>query len=708
MDDFARSFLNRIRRDARRKSETVTLEALGRRRTFLACDWGSDTFVLEKDIWRARQDHDPVLIVRKSVLVPGAEGHVFCLTTGNHSVAAIPLLSGQFWNLGRVPPRNRSETMQRSVVCANVVNGKIEISQRDVPMSVIIDTDEWLRGLGWPLSGVVLADRVDATLEYYRRLGQEWRIKPLAWTHQEIELALRASRTRLHTTLHYYHNVKGVHFVTFPEFARLEEMARTHFTDFVACLTELVGVPVGAATSLMRTPKYYGHHEVELFGLREEQALDVLVPALEALLAGASQCAVSPSQAAAAMTGIVNHYRHALENAALADEHNPDFVVALYKHLTGEVYFGMPGQIIPAFDDRFTALPGATYRGGKPEVHPGSDARTLAILDYIESILSHCETLEYINVYELRSNDSVPLGRGHAREIIYKTNRRPLCLRLIEKRLAHAGTGYGSYMLARVQAFQSLGVAYGAHHLLSRHDGRAGEVHYYIRERYPGDPFGSIPRQRFLKVDEHGVAVEDPDVVLSIAALMGTAAAQNLAVKRFVPGVGSNYFGEGKEIIEFGFDVRRLREMPLRVRLCSVRGTLGWPHAAWTEENLQRCFEFYFTSFARCMIAYWKEHQHAVTLAQVGERFLDGFAQTTRELHWHYTCRREQFDLFDPDVRANFKFKPKWQFALWALVQQHKRLAVLRDLFGHRVRELLTVAAPEPPTASNQAPAGTA
>ena len=65
---------------------------------------------------------------------------------------------------------------------------------------------------------------------------------------------------------------------------------------------------------------------------------------------------------------------------------------------------------------------------------------------------------------------------------------------------------------------------------------------------------------------------------------------------------------------------------------------------------------------------------------------------------------------------ATFKFKPKWRFALWALVQQHKRLAVLRELFGRRVRELLAAAgvdaaagpattAPEPPAPSNHAPA---
>ena len=34
-----------------------------------------------------------------------------------------------------------------------------------------------------------MAERTDATLEHYRRQGQEWRIKPLACTRQEMELA---------------------------------------------------------------------------------------------------------------------------------------------------------------------------------------------------------------------------------------------------------------------------------------------------------------------------------------------------------------------------------------------------------------------------------------------------------------------------------------------------------------------------------------
>lgn len=637
-----------------------------------------------------------MLIVRKSLFLPGAEGFILTVSSGNHSVAALPLLRGDFWHLGRLPQRQRSEAMLRGVVCCNFVGETIEISQRDVPTSLVVAADEWLRGLGWPLDNVVLAERVDATLEYYRRMGQEWRIKPLAWTREEMELALRSSRARIHSCASYYHNVKGVHLLTFSEFGRLQAMASEDFARFRECLAELVGVPEGARESLARTPKFHGHHEIELFGLRGAQALDTLVPALERLHADIQSGACPAPEAVARLAPLFRLFRQSLENPELADEHSPAFVEGMYKHLTGEVYYGSADQVMPAFDDRKTALPGATFRGGKAEMHPGCDARTRAILEYIELFLSHGEALEYANVYELRTNNPVALGRGPAREIVFKTTRRALCQRLIEKRLAHLGAGYGNYMLTRVQAFQNLGVAYGDHHLLARHDGHAGEVHYFIRHRYPGYPFGAIARTRFQAIDDPHGNSEDPEVILLVAALIGNAAAQNLVVKKYIPEKHSIQFGEGKEIVEFAYDVRRMREMPLTVRLCSVRGTLGWPDHAWTDENLTRCFDTYMSAFARCLLGYWREHAAAVTLEQVRERFLDGFAAATRTLNWNYTGQREQFDLFDPEVRAVFNFKAKWRFALWALTQQQRRLPELRTLFALRLQEL---AAAEPPPA---------
>lgn len=688
MSGFPYKFINRVRREARRKGNSVTVATAGRACVFVAFDWGVDTFIFERDVWKTRPERAPVLIVPKQQLAPGAEGYVMTVTSGNHSLAAAPLLRGELWHLGRVPKRHRSEVMMSAVLCCNLVGETLEISQRDVPTRLVVAADEWLRSLGWPLAGVVVAERVDATLEYYRRLGQEWRIKPLAWTREEMDLAVSGSRARIRSCLSYYHSVKGVHLLSYAEFARLVETAQRDFAAFRGALDELVGAGEEGHSCPMRVPKFHGHHEIELFGVHGAQVIDLLVPALERLHADLLRGACSPHAALARLREIQALFARSLENPELADERHDMFVGSLYKHLTGEVYYGNLDQVMPAFDDRKTALPGATHQGGKAEIHAGADTRTLAILDYVQSRLSHGESLEYINVYELRLTAGVALGKGPTREIVFKTDRRPVCLRLIEKRLAHHGTGYGNYMLARVQAFQNLGVAYGDHHLLARHDRLAGEVHYFIRQRYPGYAFGTIARHRMQTAD--GVlAADDPEAILALAALMGNAAAQNLAVKKYIPESRSVHFGEGKEIIEFGYDVQRMREMPLRVRLCSVRGTLGWPHLEWTEHNLERCFDFYIAAFARGLLKLWQEHSRTVSSAELRNRFMDGFAASTRELHWSYACRREQFDLFDPDVRSTFNFKAKWHFALWALEQQQRRLPDLRQRFT-RVWDELT------------------
>ena len=169
------TFIERVRREARLKRDPVVLKSMGHERVFCAFDWGCDTFVFEKDVWKCLENHSPVLIVRKRDLVKGTGGYIMTLTTGNHTIAAIPLLSGQFWNLGRVPAAQRSKTLQGAVVCANVVNGVLEISQRDVPTDVVTEADEWLQSVGFALNHVIMAERNDAALEYYRQQGQEWR-----------------------------------------------------------------------------------------------------------------------------------------------------------------------------------------------------------------------------------------------------------------------------------------------------------------------------------------------------------------------------------------------------------------------------------------------------------------------------------------------------------------------------------------------------
>ena len=692
-------FITRVRSEARRKPTHVTLNAMGRTRVFLGYDWGGDTFVFEKDIWRSLDGHVPVLVVRKRDLVKGASGYILTLTSGNHTVAAMPLLSGQFWNLGRVADSQRSRLLQSNIVCANVVAGAIEISQRDVPTALITAADEWLQSLGFAINEIVMAERTDATLEYYRRQGQEWRVKPLVWTRREMELALNASRTHINSALRYFHSAKGVHFLTYADFHALLDWARSDFPKFVESLRELVSIFEGDVRSCMRSPKFHGHHEIELFGLRRGEALLRLVPDLEKLMEGIVLKRLSPEEVAKRLEEVDALYKASLERPQLADETSDDFVETLYMHLTGAVYTGHSDSIAPAFDDRRTALPGATFRGGRPDFHPGADERTSVLLANVEQMMSQDEAVEYANIYEVRSKDDGPIGSGITREIVFKTNRRPLCTSLIEKRLALTMAGYGSYMLARVQAFKALGVGFGEYRLLMRLDSRDGrEMNYFIRNRCPGEPLDDIPARMFHRTGEFGVteAEEDPDVVLALGALLGNAAAQNMTLKKYLPETGGCRFGEGKEVFEFAYDIESRREMPMRVMLCSIRGSLGWPDLSYTESNLNVLFEFYLGHYAPVLYRFWEKHREAVDVEKLAHRFFDGFEYKTREMHWNYSVRREQFDEFDPGLRANYAFTKKWRFALWALDRQLRRLEPLRALFVEKMLALSSAKAPQP------------
>lgn len=288
MTNFVWSFIARVRREARRKPQAISVRAMGSDRTFLAYDWGCDTFVFEKGVWGllSREERDPVLIVRKSVLVPRASGYVLTLTKGNHSVAAIPLLNGILWNLGRVPQKNRGVILQKEIVCGNIVDDVFELSQRDVATDKLVDADAWLQTLGIPTGNIVMAERTESALEHYRQLGQEWRIRPLAWTRREMDLALRISRARIASRLHYYHSVRGIHFLAQPDFHFLVEWATDDYAAFLEGLRELVAVPEDQRTSNARQEHFHGHHEIELFGMRPGLASTAILPQLENLLEG--------------------------------------------------------------------------------------------------------------------------------------------------------------------------------------------------------------------------------------------------------------------------------------------------------------------------------------------------------------------------------------------------------------------------------------
>ncbi len=672
------------------RGEPVAVVSGGRQRVFLNFDWGTDTFIFEKNVWKEKPGHAPVLIVRKSALVKGRNGRIMTITSGTHVTAAIPLLRGDFSLLGKIPERDRSNVMTKCILCANIVSdgAVMEISQRDIPTEEMHASDLWLRGLGWSLNNIVMAERSDGALDYYRRLGQEWRIKPLVWTRTEMDAAIAASRTRLHSDFTYYHSVKGVHFLSFEEFSALIPLCSVDFDSVKVCLNELVHCGEVGDVPAMLDPKFAGHHEIELFGIRDLAASMRIVQMLVALQQ--SLDAVTPEECEDALAEIVNIYRSALSYPDLAETGSELFVSSMYKHLTGEIY-NTQDQIVPAFDDRKTALPGATYRGGKPDYHPGIDARSHAIIEYTETLLSSTEFIEYINIYELRDSTDLEAGKYPTREIEYKTNFMPTTKKLIEKRLAQKGQEYSSYLIARVQAFQSLGIAYGDHHILQRSGLGEDSTNYYIRDRYQGYAINSISQNRFKRpVGTNGEFVDFPEAILKISVLAGHAAAQTMILKKYTSDRHAEpvWFGHGKEIVEFKHDVAWGCDMPSTIRLCSVRGTLGWPCVDKTKENIDHCFATYVEAFAKASVDYQKISVPKLPLDAVMNDFCAGFIAATREIYWNYYNKRELFENFNPALSKKFRFRQKWLFALWALEQQYnnvERLAAMIKVATARI-----------------------
>ena len=200
----------------------------------------------------------------------------------------------------------------------------------------------------------------------------------------------------------------------------------------------------GNDTSFSRQHKFHGHHEIEFFGLLRGSAMENLVPRLEELFADIEN---EPDRAPGRIAEIDMQFRALLTRPEFADENSPAFAESLYMNLTGEVYAVSGEGAAIAFDDRRTALPGATFVNGAPQFHTGADVRTRILLSNMLQILSKDEFVEYANIYELRTEDSesdndFALGEGRTREIVFKTNCRPLTLSFVEKRLSSATDGY--------------------------------------------------------------------------------------------------------------------------------------------------------------------------------------------------------------------------------------------------------------------------
>ena len=682
-----RQFLRRVKAMGVRRPETVVAMAMGRERTFEAFDSGSDTYVIERGVSSRLGEHPSVLIVEKAALRRHAQGRVLTLTTGNHAVAAIPLLDGRFWRLSNLPKERRGETLVHSVLCANIVGDRLEIAQRDVPTEVLVRADDWLLGsVGLTMGDVVMNERIDATLDHYRRLGQEWRIKALAWTEGEMRAVLSASRKGISSDVRYYHSTRGVHFLTFPEFRRVASLAETDPAAFVKCLRELVSVYEGNECSFVRLPRYRGHHEIEFFGLRRGAALDRLVPELEKLMEAIALGRIGQLGVIQRAQEAVSLFESMLTSPELADEGSAAFAEALYMHVTGEVYSHLGESPVPSFGDRRSALPGATFVNGRQTLHPGADDRTEVLLSNLRGLMSKDEIIEYVNVYELRHGDGDgPPGKGATREVVYKTNRNPLETSLVEKRLSRATRGYSAYILSRIGALRSLGIALSDFYLMLRRRPGSGKrpLDYYIRRRCEGESMDAIPASYFRSADDG--AIEEREVVLGLATLMGDAAAQNMAMKKYDPATQSPLYGVGKEIYEFEYDILRERVAPKHVSTCSIRGSFGWPSLEYTDANLDALANFYLGHFAHALKEYQRRHA-AVPMSELADRFFGGFEFRTHAMCWQLSVMRDSFEAFEPDMPAVYGFAKKWRFVMWSLERQERRLAALRRLFFEKVR----------------------
>ena len=679
-----RQFLSHVKSGGLRLPGTVRVTSMGKEREFEAYEMKGDIFIIERGVTARLGDRPSVLVVNRNRLSRRSRGRVMTISTGNHSVAALPLLDGRFWKLSRLLPSRRGEVMMHGVLCANVAGGRLEVSQRDVSTSDLVGFDRWLvEDLGLGMGGVVMLDRNETALEYYRKLGQEWRVKPLAWTESEMQVALSSARKRISTKIEYFHSSRGVHFLTYPAFVKFISLAETSPADFVAGLRELTGVFEDGNLSVVRAPKHRGHHEVEFFGLRRGVGIEKIVPELESLMEAIALGRLGQRGVIQKAQEIADEYKSLLTMPEFVDASSKAFIESLYMHLTGEIYALVGEGSTPAFDDRRTALPGATFVNGRPVMHPGADLRSEVLLSNLRGMLSKDELIEYANVYELREDENSPTGRGLTREVVYKTNMRPIEASFVEKALASKKRGYSEYMLARIGALRAMGVGLSSYYRLLRRrpSSRSAPLDYYIRTRCEGEPIESIPANWFRSSEDS--SVEEVEVVNGLATLMGDAAAQNMAMKKYDPAKDSPLFGIGKEIYEFEYDIIREQVVPKKVATCSIRGSFGWPDLSYTDENINAIASFYFTHYAHALKQYCKAH--TVPLAELAEKFMSGFEFRTHAMAWQLSVMRDRFEEFFPPVPAPFHFAERWRFVMWSLERQERRLPLLKKMFFQKV-----------------------
>ena len=661
------------------ETHTYTLYALG-----------DDRFLIQTPLKGLHEERrHPVVGAKRKDLGAGRKGWLFCAGTGNFGTVLRPLLAGQLGkDLCSVPPGKRSRIIANRIVLANYGKNGLGLLQRDTDFALIVESDEWFRSIGFGLDEVSFIERTPDILRYTEERGQIWRVRPRRFTPEEITAAVQASHHRMDAAVSYFVSIRGIHWLTAADFESVAVLARSDAEAAADCLREWVGpAPDLNAPVAMRRIKYGTLHVIEFFGIRYRGAERLIIPAIERLLCSIERGDVRPEDIADTLSGISLIFRSLLASPEYADSRSDISIRALYSRVADD----MDNAARTDFDARRLPLPGVTFEKGKIIPHPGADIHTLEIVRHLVSRLSLNESALWINIYAVRSTKLGPrtAESNTSREIIIKTDRTPLPASYIEKRLGSVRVGYADYMLTRANVFRALGASYPAFQLLTTARRRGSqESPYFLRTRSPGNPIDAIPPSLFRIDPTNPHGAEDPDVVLALATLYGKAAAQNLIVKKYIPSESTCRFGRGKEIFEFAYDPFRHRLMPVRMQVCSIRGTLGWPNLTRDETNLEESYRFYLRCYASVTGSYWHAHAEACTLNECASAFFDGFILQTKLMYWNYMQNRTGFDTFDPTLRPIYHFREKFDFALWALDETSKRLPQLRERFMDYVRDV--------------------
>ncbi len=686
-----------IRMRGRRLTKVEAESTVGAR-TFDVYAYENDLFLLQREEEAASRPKPsngiasrrrPVVVVQRKDLKVGNKGWLLAVGTGNFGSILTPLFSGALGEtLCRVPKSRCSDVLQHRVVLANLTRRGLELLQRDTEFKTFCAADEWLRSLGFALDEVSFCERTPEILAQMERQGQVWRVRPRVYTIEEMREAIGRVWQRREAGTHYFVSVRGVHWLVYPEFCRVVERARRSQRQALACLREWVALAAGETQSALRRQKHQGRHVIEFFGIPREQMETLILPSLERLLEGITLGRMNAQDVGDTLEGIGRLYKHLLTEEGFASLDDPQTVQTLYTLTNDDL---REGEQRIDFDARRIALPGVTFSDGVPLPHPGADRQTLTVVEHLVSRLSLNEHAEYINVYDVRSAKALASGTGQSREIVLKTDRIPVPISYIQKRLGSVRAGYANYMLTRANVLRALGAEYPHFQLLSvvTHGQQREETPYFLRTRCPGDPLSAIPPELFRSDPNNPTGAESPEVVLALANLYGSAAAQNLVVKKFLSDPEPTCrFGREKEIFEFTYDPFMHRLMPSGVKVCSIRGTMGWPNLVQNSTNLRDMHRFYLKAYAAVAGNYWRAHAEACTLNECAAAFFDGFERKIEAMNWTYRTNQHDFDTFDPALRPVYNFRAKLDFVLWALGRAAKDVAPLREYFMDYVRDV--------------------